>query len=234
VLVTHNETSTGVTNDLEAIGHAIKSLPGERPILIADAVSSLGAIELCADAWGYDLVVAASQKAFMTPPGLSFVSVSDRAWPRIQSAGMPRFYWDLRKARSYAERGQTPFTPAVSTLFGLREGLRMMSEEGMGNVFARHRRLGSAMREGIAALGLELFADVACASNTVTPVKVPSGWSAEDLLRQMREQGVILAGGQGPLKGKIVRIAHMGFATLVNVEIILESLRSVLGCSVAK
>ncbi|MCG2769579.1 MAG: alanine--glyoxylate aminotransferase family protein, partial [Anaerolineae bacterium] len=230
VLVTHNETSTGVTNNLAAIAGAVKAAREEAPLLIVDAVSSLGAIDVRMDAWGCDVVVTSSQKALMTPPGLSFVALSARAWEASERARMPRFYWDLRKARVYAERVQTPFTPAVTTLFGLREALRMMAEEGRERVLERHRKLGRAMRLGIAGLELDLFAEESHASDTVTAVRVPSGRSAEELIRRLRdEHDVVVAGGQGRLKGRIIRIAHMGHVNEADVERVIEALRAVLG-----
>lgn len=229
VLVTHNETSTGVTNSLAAIAGAVRAAREEAPLLVVDAVSSLGAIDVGMDSWGCDVVVTSSQKALMTPPGLSFVALSDRAWEASERARMPRFYWDLRKARAYAGRGQTPFTPAVTTLFGLREALRVMAGEGRDNVLERHRKLGRAMRLGIAGLGLELFAEESHASDTVTGVRVPPGRSAEELIRRLHdEHDVVVAGGQGLLKGKIIRIAHMGHVNETDVERVIEALRAVL------
>ena len=229
VLVTHNETSTGVTNDLAAIAGAVKAAGGEAPLLIVDAVSSMGAIDFRMDAWDCDVVVTSSQKALMTPPGLSFVALSGEAWKANERARMPRFYWDLRKAIAYAERGQTPFTPAVTTLCGLREALRMIAGEGRERVLERHRKLGRVMRLGIVGLGLELFAEETHASNTVTAVRVPHGRTAEELIRRLRDEySVVVAGGQGRLKGKVIRIAHMGHVTEANVERVIEALRAVL------
>jgi len=229
VLVTHNETSTGVTNDLAAIAGAVRAAREEAPLLIVDAVSSLGAIDVRVDAWGCDVVVTSSQKALMTPPGLSFVALSGRAWEASERARMPRFYWDLRKARAYKECGQTPFTPAVTTLFGLREALRMMAGEGRERVLERHRKLGRAMRLGIVGLGLDLLAEETHASNTVTAVRVPPSRSAEELIRRLRdEHDVVVAGGQGRLKGKIIRIAHMGHVNEADVNRVIEALRAVL------
>ena len=229
VLVVHNETSTGVANDLAAIAEAVRSLGDDRPLLLVDAVSSLGAIELRTDEWGCDAVVTGSQKALMAPPGLALVSLSERAWRAAEGAKAPRFYWDFRKAREYAQKGQTPFTPAISTLYGLREALRLITEEGLDNVIARHRRIGRYTREGIKALGLRLFADEAHASDTVTAVRVPEGMDADRLLARLREEhGVVLGGGQGPLRGKIFRIGHMGYVSEEDIEGVLEALRKVL------
>ncbi len=230
VLVTHNETSTGVTNDLAAIASVMGVRGDKAPLLIVDAVSSLGAIDFRMDAWGCDVVVTSSQKALMTPPGLSFVAMSPRAWEASERARMPRFYWDLRKARAYAGRGQTPFTPAVTTLSGLREALHLMEEEGRNSILERHRKLSRAMRLGITGLGLDLFAEETHASNTVTAVRVPPDWGTEELMSRLRdEHDIVVAGGQGRLKGKIIRIAHMGHVNAADVQRVIEALRAVLG-----
>ena len=230
VLLTHNETSTGVTNDLEAIGRVVAACPSNRPILVVDAVSSLGAIEVRADAWSCDVVITASQKALMAPPGLGFASVSERAWPVIEAARTPRFYWDFRRMREYNERGQTPFTPSVTVLYGVKAALDLMAKEGQRAIFERHRRVGKAMREGLERLGLKLFADPAHASNTVTTFRTPDGWQASELQRRLREEhGIVVAGGQGHLKGKILRIGHMGYVDTTQVDQILSALSKVLG-----
>ena len=229
VLVTHNETSTGVTNDLKAIGQALDAHARKRPLLLVDAVSSLGAMEVEADAWGCDLVLTASQKALMSPPGLGFVSVSERAWSAIEKGKAPRYYWDFRKSRDYADRSQTPFTPAVSGLYGVQAALAMMAREGQPAVYERHRQVGQAMREGLQRLGVKLFADSARASNTVTTFETPDEWEADDLLRRlMREHGIALAGGQGPFKGRVLRIGHMGCVDLAGVDRVLSALAEVL------
>ncbi|GAG31145.1 unnamed protein product, partial [marine sediment metagenome] len=156
VLVTHNETSTGVTNDLVAISSVVKEFD---KLLLVDAISSLGSINLPVDAWQCDVTVTGSQKGWMVPPGLAMVSVSQQAWQAHANARMPRFYWDFARARNYLERGQTPWTPAISMVFALSVSLEMMLKEGLPNVIARHARMGKAARDGIKSLGLSLFAD---------------------------------------------------------------------------
>lgn len=228
VLLTHNETSTGVTNDLRAIAEAIHSVE-EPPLLLVDAVSSLGAIDLRTDEWGCDVVVTASQKALMAPPGLALISVSPRAWEAVENSRMPRFYWDFRRMREYALKRQTPFTPAVSALFGLREALKRIRDEGLGNIFARHHRVADFTRRGIKSLGLDLFPEESCASDTVTAVRVPEGVNADEVIRQLHhEYGIVIAGGQGPLRGKILRIGHMGYVEEKDVQGVLEALAIVL------
>jgi aspartate aminotransferase-like enzyme len=226
VLVTHNETSTGVTNDVQAIGQALRGSPA---LLIVDAVSSLGALPLPADDWGVDIVVTGSQKALMTPPGLALVSVNDRSWAAHQTARLPRHYWDFSAAKKAQEKGQTPYTPAISLMYALAAALRLIAAEGLPSVYERHQAIAHATREGVKGLGLRLFADPAHASNAVTSVLVPDGFSAKDLLRRLREvHRVVLAGGQGPLDGKIFRIGHLGWVHPADVDIVLAALRAEL------
>jgi len=185
VLVTHNETSTGITNDLGAISAVVREYD---KVLIVDAISSLGAIDLPTDKWGCDIVVTGSQKSWMTPPGLAMVSVSERAWKANAQAKMPRFYWDFSKAKKFLEKGQTPWTPAVSTIYALAKALEIFEKEGLNNIVARHVRVGTKAREGVKSLGLSLYADENYASNTVTAINVPEGVDAKKLLKILREE----------------------------------------------
>ena len=210
VLVTHNETSTGITHPVEAIAGVVK---GEfDKLLLVDAVSGLGCVPLPTDGWRCDVVSTASQKGFMVPPGLAFVSMSEAAHAAQESATMPRYYFDLEAAQSYLDRGETPFTPNVAALYGLSLALDTLLAEGMENVFERHVRIGQMTRDGVKDLGLELLAqDERWASNAVTAVKVPEGIDGGKLVSLARtEHSVVLAGGQGKLSGKIFRIGHMG------------------------
>lgn len=226
VLVTHNETSTGVTNPLKALAAVVRE---HERLLLVDAVSSLGAIPLETDAWGLDVVVTGSQKGWMVPPGLAFVSVSQRAWEAYREAKMPRFYLDLGRHKEALERGQTPWTPALSVLFGLDVALEMMEAEGLENIFARHARIGEMTRQGVKALGLRLLADERYASNTVTAVVVPDGVDERALRRLLEDEyGVVLAGGQGKLSGKIFRIGHLGWVTEEDIRDTLDSLAQAL------
>lgn len=225
VLVSHNETSTGVTNDLEAISAVVSEFD---KLLIVDAISSLGCIDLPVDGWGCDVVITASEKGLMTSPGLAMVSVGQKAWQAYSKAKMPRYYWDLGKAKEYLERGQTPATPAISILYGLAAALDLMEREGFPDIIVRHARLGSAVRAGVKTLGLSLFAQESHASNTVTAVRVPSGVDVKSLLELVREQGVVLAGGQSWLEGKVFRIGHMGWITEPDIEAVIAALRSSL------
>ena len=226
VLVTHNETSTGTTNDLEAIGRLVREYD---KLLLVDAISSIGCIDLQTDAWGCDVVVTGSQKGWMIPPGLAFASVSERAWKAHAEAKMPRFYWDFSKCRDFLQKDQTPFTPAVSLFFGLDVSLKMMAREGLQNIFARHKRLGQKTREGVKALGLQLFADESHASNTITAITSPEGVDANKLRDVMRdEHDTVLAGGQSKLAGKIFRIGHLGFVTDEEIDDVFVQLRQAL------
>jgi len=228
ILVTHNETSTGVQNDLRVIAHS----RGDHPaLLLVDAVSSLGAIPLETDAWGLDVVVTASQKALMCPPGVGFVAASQRAWEAHRVARMPRYYWDFTLLRTSLEREipETPFTPAVSIFYALQEGLRLLRAEGLEASFARHRRLARATRAGIEAMGLRPVADAACASSTVTAVWLPEGLSARALVDEMYERHrIVLAGGQGKLSGRIFRIGHLGHVHPQDILRCMEALEDVL------
>ena len=226
VLVTHNETSTGVTNDLASISSAVKEFD---KLLLVDAISSLGSIDLPVDDWHCDVTVTGSQKGWMAPPGLAMVSVSQEAWQAQAKAKMPRFYWDFTQAKSYLEKGQTPWTPAISTVFALSVSLEMMLKEGLSNIIARHARVGKAARAGVKSLGLSLFADENYASNTVTAVASSDGLDTKKMLKLLREEHQIaLSGGQQRLDGKIFRIGHLGWVTESDIEIVISALKAVL------
>jgi aspartate aminotransferase-like enzyme len=222
LLMTHNETSTGVTNDLKEIKEAI----GDREILwIVDAISSLVAIDLPTDELGIDVVVGGSQKAFMIPPGLSFLCVSKRALEKSESAQMPRFYFDVKSMLKSMERNQTPYTPALPQLFALREALRQILEEGLENVQRRHQLVGEAIRRGVKAMGLKLFGDEKYASNTVTAIYNPEGIDGRKLRSLLRTKfGVVLAGGQGAVQNTIFRIGHLGYVDVIDALVALSAL----------
>ena len=229
VLVTFNETSTGVTNPLELIAAAVHATAPDALILV-DAISGLGAIPLETDAWGLDVVTTGSQKSWMVPPGLAMVSVSPRAWKANETAAMPRFYFDLAMHRDSAAKGETPWTPAVGVCFALDVSLGLIDAEGYPAIYARHAACAAAARAGLAALGFQLLADQAFASNTVTSALVPDGieWSA--MSKELRSRGLVLAGGQGSLTGKVFRLGHLGE---VHVDDILRSLEILEEASVA-
>jgi len=212
VVAVHNESSTGAVADLAAIGKVVARTPA---LLVVDSVSGLGGIKVKQDEWGVDILVSASQKALMCPPGLGLMSVSPKAWQVIEaSSGMPRFYWDLRKARESAAKGQTAFTPALSIAYGLQEALRMIFEEGPEAVLARHQRLADAMRHGGAALGLPLFPQAPNVSDTVTALAVPDGLDGNVIVKYMYEHfNTVIAGSRNKLSGKVIRIGTMGAVT---------------------
>ncbi len=222
VLVTHNETSTGVTNDLASISSVVKK---SDKLLLVDAISSLGSIELPIDEWQCDVVVTGSQKGWMVPPGLAMVSVSEKAWQANTDATIPRFYWDFAKAKSYLEKGQTPWTPVVSVFFALNVALDMMIEKGLDSIIANQARIAQLTRDGVKALGLALFADEKYASNTVTSIAAPEGLDVLKLLKILREEhDTVLGGGQQHLAGKIFRIGHLGWVTEEDINMVLKSL----------
>ncbi len=226
VLVTHNETSTGVTNDLASISKAVKEY---NKLLIVDAISSLGSINFPVDEWQCDIAITGSQKGWMVPPGLAIVSVSEEGWKAHASAKMPHFYWDFTRAKSYYEKGQNPWTPAVSIVFALQVSLDMMIKEGLPSIFAKQAKIGNLTREGVKSLGLSLFADPKYASNTVTAVASPDGIDANVLRRILeKEHQVILAGGQQTLDGKIFRIGHLGYVSEADIEKVMSALREAL------
>ena len=226
VLVTHNETSTGVTNDLASISSVVKEFD---KLLLVDAVSSLGCIDLPTDDWHCDVVVTASQKGWMVPPGLVMISVNEKAWEAYSQARMPRFYLDFTKAKDYLQKGQTPWTPAISICFALDVSLDLMLNEGLQNVFARHKRVAQMTRNGIKSLGLSLLPDESCASNTVTAVNASDKLDAPKLVQILREEyDVVIAGGQRKLSGKIFRIGHMGLVTEDDIRITLEAIEKAL------
>jgi aspartate aminotransferase-like enzyme len=236
VLMTFNETSTGVTNPVAALAEAVRSVAPEA-LQIVDGVSAIGAMPFEMDGWGLDIVVTGSQKAWMIPPGLAMVAASERAWAAATTARMPRFYLDLARHRDVLPKGQTPWTPAVGLVIQLERALRLMEAEGREAIFARHAACAAAARAGLLALGFQLFADQAHASASVTSAHLPEGveWSA--LSRELLARGLVLAGGQGKLKGKVFRIGHLGWVSVEDIVRALEVLEegaTAIGMSVPR
>jgi aspartate aminotransferase-like enzyme len=224
VLLTHNETSTGIINDLRALAAAIRA---RRPeiLIVVDAVSSLGCVDVRMDEWDLDVVFTASQKGWMVPPGLALVGVGPQAWAATETARLPRTYWDFRTARRYLDKGQTPYTPPVSLYFGLDVALDMMLAEGREAIFARHHAVAELTRRRTRALGLRLFAEPSHASDTVTAIHVPEGVSSKALIDGLRErEGVVVAGGQARLEGKIVRVGHLGYVHEPEVDAAMDAM----------
>lgn len=227
VLITHNETSTGMTNDLATLNAIIKEFD---KLILVDAISGLGAIDLQVDNWNCDVAITGSQKAWMVPPGLAMVSVSDRAWKAHAEAKIPRFYWDFTRAKTLLEKKQTPWTPAVPIFPALQVALNMILAEGVSNLFARHARVSAVARSGVKSLGLSLFADERYASNTITAIKAPSDKFDVNLFRnRLRDEyGIELAGGQGKLAGKIFRIGHLGWVEESDMKEVLDAMAKLL------
>ncbi len=225
VFATLCETSTGAATDIAALGRVVKE---SEAVLVVDAISGLGAIDLKVDEWLVDVVVSGSQKGLMLPPGLGFISLSAKAAKLVDSSQSPRYYFDLRKARKALASVDTPFTPAITLIIALNEVLKMMRQDGLENIFLRHKKMADATRSAVSALGLELFA-VTAASDVVTAVKVPAGIDGEKLVKVMRDTyGVTIAGGQAELKGKVFRIAHMGFIEEFDIIVGISCLEKVL------
>jgi aspartate aminotransferase-like enzyme len=209
VLLTHNETSTGVMNPIPELAAVVRETSPDTLILV-DSVSALGAVPFAMDEWGVDVVVTGSQKAWMAAPGLAMVALSERGWAATETARMPRFYLDLRRHRDSHAGGETPWTPALAVVYQVDEGIRLMAAEGAEGVFSRHEACAAATRAGLAALGFTLFADPRHASRTVTCVRIPDGVEWKALNGELKRRGVVLAGGQGKLAGQVFRLGHLG------------------------
>ena len=221
-----SETSTGVAHDTRAIAEIVRNR--EQTILVVDAITALGVFDLKTDAWGIDVLVAGSQKALMLPPGLAFISVSDKAWNLADKAKNASFYFNLKKEREAQQKNQTAYTAGVSLMIGLKEVLTMLRAEGLGNVFSRHARMAQAMREGMKAAGLSLFPKQN-PSDALTVVSTPDGVDGQAVYKNLREQyGITAAGGQDHLKGKIFRISHMGYIDTFDVIQALAATEMVL------
>jgi aspartate aminotransferase-like enzyme len=226
VFLVQSETSTGVVADVAALARAARDTGA---LTVVDAVSSLGAVPLETDAWGLDVVVAGSQKALMTPPGLSLVAVSQAAWARSEHTTTSRFYFDWARLRASLETGTTPFTPAVSLVAALDTALGMLLEEGLEVAFARHAALGRACREGAKAMGLELFSPDEERSAVVTAILAPDGVDARDLVLSLRERfGITVAGGHRELAARMFRIGHIGYYDVFDITTALAAIETLL------
>jgi serine---pyruvate transaminase len=226
VFMTHSETSTGVVADVQGFAAAAKDAGA---LIAVDAISSLGAVPLETDAWGLDSVISGSQKALMTPPGLATVSVSAEAWAAVEKDGASRYYFDWNRTRERQEASDPSFTPAVSTIVGLEVALGLLLDEGLEQAFERHARLGRACRAGVKAMGLELFSPDDDRSAVVTAINAPDGIDSGELVQTLRERhGIVLAPGQGPLKGKVFRIGHIGYYDVFDITTALAGVELVL------
>jgi aspartate aminotransferase-like enzyme len=222
VFLTHSDTSTGVVSDLRSIA---ERLNGTDAIIVVDAISSLAAVPLETDAWGLDVVITSSHKALMCPPGLAFASVSERAFEAARASTAPRFYFDWERTRAAQEKGENPFSPAISLYLGLDVALEMILDDGVEAAFERHVRLGRACRAGVKAMGLELFSPDEDRAAVVTAIRMPADVDGQGVVLSMRERsGVTIIGGQGEVRGKIVRIGHIGYVDVFDVTTALAAL----------
>ena len=224
VFVTHTETSTGIENDIEEIGKIVRETDA---LLLVDTVSGLATTRFETDEWGVDVALSASQKGFMCPPGLGFAAISERAWLANKKATLPRYYFDFAIFKDNIIDFQTPWTPAITIIYGLAEAIKMILEEGLENVWERHNKLARATRAGITAMNLTLFP--INHSPNVTVVNCPDGWSPGQIKKQLYDRfGIYIAGGQGRLKDLIFRIGHMGYVDRIDILSVVASLEIVL------
>jgi serine---pyruvate transaminase len=235
VFLTHSETSTGVVADVQALAAAASEAGA---LVVLDAVSSLGAVPLETDAWGVDVVVSGSQKALMTPPGLALVAASEEAWAARARSTSPRFYLDWERTRAAQAKLDAPFTPATSLVVALDVALGLLLEQGLEAAFDRHVRLGRACRAGAKAMGLELFSPDDDSSAVVTAIHAPEGVDSGELVLTLRDRyGITLAPGQGPLKGRVFRIGHIGWFDVFDIATALAAVELALadaGAAVAR
>ncbi len=226
VYIQASETSTGVAHNTRAIAEMVRRY--DDTILVVDAITGLGVFDLRTDEWGLDIVIAGSQKALMLPPGLAFMSLSEKAWRLADKAKNQRFYFNLKKEKENQQKNQTAFTAAVSLIVGLKEVLRILKEEGLEKVFSRHRLLADATRKSMLGMGLSLFPKES-PSDALTAVNAPEGFDGQAIYKTLREKyGITAAGGQDHLKGKIFRIAHLGYADTFDVIIAASAVEMVL------
>jgi aspartate aminotransferase-like enzyme len=228
VVMVHNESSTGVAYNVAEIGALLKDSP---TLLVVDSVSGLAGIEMKMDDWGADIVVSASQKSLMCAPGIGLAALSAKAWKVIDRDGrVPSFFADFRRAKASLDKGETPFTPPVTLIYGLLEALRMIDEEGLANVLERHRRLAAALRAGVQALGLELYNQQNISSSTVVAMKVPQGLEGGTIVQHLRERyRTVIAGARHPSQtGKVIRIGTMGMISEADIITDLRHLEATL------
>ncbi|MBP1696056.1 MAG: aminotransferase [Deltaproteobacteria bacterium] len=221
-----SETSTGVRHPVQAIADLVKKY--EDKVIVVDAITGIGVFNIPTDAWGLDVVISGSQKALMLPPGLSFATLSDKAWRLVEKSTLPKYYFDFKKELKNTKKNQSSYTPAISLYVGLRETLRMIRSEGLEAVFHRHEKLAEATRRAVKALGLELYAPDS-PSDAVTAVKIPGGIDGEKLKDLFFEKfGITVAEGQDRAKGKIIRIAHLGYYERLDMVMVISALEMLL------
>jgi aspartate aminotransferase-like enzyme len=221
-----SETSTGVRHPVQAIADLVKRY--EDKVIVVDAITGIGVFNIPTDTWGLDVVISGSQKALMLPPGLSFATLSDKAWKLVEKSTLPKYYFDFKKELKNTKKNQSSYTPAISLYVGLRETLRMIRSEGLEAVFHRHEKLAEATRRAVKALGLELYAPDS-PSDAVTAVKIPGGIDGEKLKDLFFENfGITVAEGQDRAKGKIIRIAHLGYYERLDMVMVISALEMLL------
>jgi aspartate aminotransferase-like enzyme len=221
-----SETSTGVKHPIKEIAEIVKKY--ENTIIVVDAITGIGVFDIPMDEWGLDVVVSGSQKALMLPPGLAFAALSDKAWKFVERSNLPKYYFDFKKELKSSQKNQSSYTPAISLFVGLRESLNLIRKEGVEAIFLRHEKLAEATRVAVKALGLELYAPDS-PSNAVTAVKIPEGVDGEKLKDLFFEKfGITVAEGQGRAKGKIIRIAHLGYYERLDMVMVISALEMLL------
>jgi aspartate aminotransferase-like enzyme len=225
VFVQASESSTGAAHDVRAMGEIVKATPA---LFIVDAITGIGTMPLGIDAWGLDVVIGGSQKAFMLPPGLAFISVSPKAWATMESAKLPRYYFDLRREKKNAAKGESSWTPATSLILGLAEVLKYIQTLGMHELIDNAQQLAAATRAACGALGLELFAP-SNPSGAVTAIKAPAGLSSTVIVKEFRQRfGSIVADGQSEMQGRLFRIAHLGYFDVADLFALIAELELIL------
>ncbi|MCP4252451.1 MAG: alanine--glyoxylate aminotransferase family protein [Candidatus Scalindua sp.] len=225
VFATLSETSTGAIHDIEGIAKVVK---GNNLLLVVDGISGIGVQPFKMDDWGVDIAVTGSQKGFMLPPGLAFVCVAKSAWESIEKSDLPKYYWSFKKMQKALNNKTTAYTPAISLIMAAGKSIEMIKNEGIENVWSRHARLANATKEGVKALGLELFADED-SGNVLTSVRIPEGVTFDAGIKKLRDEtGVTIAGGQDELKGKIFRVGHMGYVNDFDIVLAISAVEKIL------
>lgn len=226
VFVQATETSTGVYHDIQTLSSIVRKY--EDTLFVVDAISALVAHDLRTDEWGIDIMVGGSQKGVMLPPGIAFVSVSEKAWKKAETSKIPKFYFNFKKERENLAKNQTNFTSPVTLIIGLNAGLKMLQAEGLENIFKRHERLAHATRKAVQAIGLDLYPKESPA-NSVTAIMTPPGIDGQAVYKNLREKyGITAAGGQDRAKGKIFRIAHLGYSDRFDIITAIAGIEMVL------
>jgi aspartate aminotransferase-like enzyme len=226
VFTTHTETSTGIVNDIETIGKIVSQTPA---VLVVDTISGLAGQKFLTDEWNVDVAVTGSQKGLMCPPGLAFVSVNEKAWKLVEESKLPKFYFDWKKMKKSVGNKETPFTPAVSLVVGIHQSLELIKQKGIEKIWSETEKLSLACREAVKSMGLKIFSDESSTCVVLTPILMPEGIDGQKVVKTLREEfGISIAGGQDKLKGKIVRIAHMGYIDKFDLIVAISGLEIVM------